>query len=154
MIAKFVTGILLPALFLSCNSTGIQIETPVSPQAKTKETPPSQTCYRYTVNTDTILLNMTRKGDAVTGTLIYHLDGKDKNTGTLKGLIKDDILLANYSFMSEGIRSVRQVAFKLNGSTAVEGFQETGTTHDTAYFRDINSLEYNNSMVLTAVVCK
>ncbi len=150
MLLKLITGLFFLNLFLSCHSTGKKNETLVTPPAEIFQPPLSQSCYSYVLKGDTIILNLTRKGDAVTGTLLYHLNGKDRNTGTLKGLMKDDILLANYSFMSEGIRSVRQVAFKFKDQSAVEGFKEGGLGDTTAYISDINAVNFNNSMTLTA----
>jgi hypothetical protein len=65
---------------------------------------------------DTVSMNLTHLGDSVTGTLVYNFKEKDKNTGTINGRMNGNILIAEYTFLSEGIQSCRQVAFKLEGT--------------------------------------
>src|SRR4051812_44424761 len=67
--------------------------------------------YAYMLNKDTIRLNITVTGNTFTGLMLYQLKEKDRNDGTLSGTIHGDTLIADYSFSSEGMLSVRQVAF-------------------------------------------
>ena len=74
------------------------------------------------------------------------LKEKDKNKGTIRGRITNGFLIADYTFMSEGTESVRQVAFKKQGSSFVEG-----------YGNDLNnpdSLDFSNSFKLTEISCE
>lgn len=68
--------------------------------------------------------------------------------------MRDNILVGEYTFMSEGIQSIRQVAFKFEDSAFVEGYGETYTKEGKEYFKDIDSLKFNDSMKLTALNCK
>ena len=60
--------------------------------------------------------------NVVTGTLSYKFYQKDSNKGEFEGTLKGDTLLADYTFMSEGTQSVRQVVFLIKGETAIEGY--------------------------------
>ncbi|MBK6634882.1 MAG: hypothetical protein IPH68_02200 [Chitinophagaceae bacterium] len=56
-----------------------------------------------------------------------------------------NILVADYTFMSEGIQSIRQVAFKMEGNSFVEGYGD---------FKNIDSLDFNTSVKLAEVLCQ
>src|SRR4051812_12325347 len=73
--------------------------------------PTAQTCYTYTKNKDTASLSLISTGAIVTGELTYRLFEKDSNTGVLKGEMRGDTLVADYTFNAEGTQSTRQVAF-------------------------------------------
>ncbi len=68
------------------------------------------------------MMHLIRNGNLVTGELVYDYFEKDKNTGTIKGEMKGDTLFAEYIFMSEGINSVREVAFLQKGDDLIEGY--------------------------------
>jgi hypothetical protein len=146
--------ILCTNIFISCNSNkkNPTSENNVSKQSKAESK--TINCYQYTSNADTILLKVIREGDAVTGTLVYNLDGKDKNTGAIQGEMMEDMLVAKYTFMSEGIQSVRQVAFKFKDNTFVEGYGETEVRNNEAAFKDVNNLSFNDSIKLIQTPCE
>jgi hypothetical protein len=115
---QLLSALLVFALFTSCksnNSTGE--EKPV------KMSDPD--CYRFAADRDTVMLSFSTGKDSVAGTLEYNLFQKDKNTGSISGWLKDDLLLADYTFKSEGSSSVRQVAFKKIKGDWVEGYGDT-----------------------------
>src|SRR5882757_5341997 len=68
-------------------------------------------CYYSARNRDTVFLHINVAGNKVTGDLEYNLYEKDKNKGSIQGMLKGDTLIAEYTFLSEGIESVREVAF-------------------------------------------
>ncbi|MEO7523324.1 MAG: hypothetical protein ABIT58_04480, partial [Ferruginibacter sp.] len=78
-------------------------------------------CYAYHVKQDSALLKLDISGTNVTGTLSYHLYEKDNNAGSINGTLQDSLIIADYTFESEGMTSVRQVVFKINSNTLVEG---------------------------------
>ena len=111
-------------------------------------------CYRYTHNNDTVTLKTVLANSVVTGTLIYDFFQKDKSWGTIQGQMKDRLLIADYTFMSEGIQSVRQIVFKLDGNTFIEGYGETENTDQKTTFKNIDSLDFNHSIVLSKIACE
>lgn len=116
-----------------------------------KDSPKIQTveCYASYNMGDTVVLKMQHAGDIVTGTLQYKIREKDANSGTIKGTTQGDLLLADYTFTSEGLVSVRQVAFKKIGDSYVEGFGEIDTTTTNIQFKNTDLLDFNNSIKLT-----
>src|SRR5690349_15325800 len=96
-------------------------------------------CYRMVIKNDTATLSLNADGDKVTGSLNYNWFERDDNTGTFTGLIQNDTLIvADYTFQSEGVTSVRQVVFKIRDTTLLQGYGEIQTRNDTALFRDVN----------------
>jgi len=84
-------------------------------------------------------------------TIEYALAKKDRNTGTFEGTFENNILIADYTFQSEGKESVRQVAFQLHGEKLVEGYGEV--TADGTKFIDISKIRFNSIMPLTKTNC-
>lgn len=110
-------------------------------------------CYVYTGNGDTIHLELREKNGSVSGKLIYQLDGKDRNTGTILGSMREDVLLADYTFRSEGITSVRQVAFKKKGATFRDGTGEMIEKNGKMWFSNPDKLKFNTGPILAKTVC-
>jgi hypothetical protein len=116
----------LPLFVLSCNDNPAPSQ--AAPAEDSSKSTPAVThareCFQGIANKDTVVLTVSRDGQIVTGSLSYRLDGKDKNDGMLSGKMNGDTLLADYTFMSEGQSSVRQVAFVREGSAMVEAFAD------------------------------
>lgn len=144
----FATGLVV--LFDACQPT--QNETAQNTEAKT-DTSASVICYQYAANKDTIRLRVNRTGEKVSGTLLYSLYEKDRNQGTIAGTLKGDLLLADYTFQSEGMTSVRQVAFKRKGNGWVEGYGDVTTKNDIVSFKNVDYLRFNDAFELGEVAC-
>jgi hypothetical protein len=92
------------------------------------------------------------EGDAVSANLRYAYAEKDKNDGTFYGNLHGDKLFGTYTFMSEGKKSVRDVAFKIEKDQIVEGFGdlvEGGTT-----FKNTSNLTYSSTTPWKKVDCE
>ena len=116
----------------------------------------SEECYSAIIKKDTISMSLNLKGNqVVSGNLSYKFFEKDKNQGTLVGVIKQDTLFAEYTFMSEGVSSVRQVVFLKQGNTYVEGYGDVvDDNKGKVTFKDINQLKFKGNIVLSKVDCK
>lgn len=110
-------------------------------------------CYSSINDKDSIKLNITIKHNAVTGDLYYNLLEKDKNTGTIDGKMIGDTLIADYIFMSEGMQSVREVAFLKKGNSLVEGFGGVEDINGKTVFKNRSALVFNNANLLHKVDC-
>jgi hypothetical protein len=110
-------------------------------------------CYGYIHNNDTVVLKIVFVGDSVRGPLVYKLNEKDKNVGTIMGHMKGDLLIADYTFLSEGVSSVRQVAFKKMNGNFVEGYGETVDQNGKMVFKDIDALDFLHSIPLKENDC-
>lgn len=99
-------------------------------------------CYQMIKNRDTAGLQLEVSGTVAKGTLQYNLHEKDRNGGTLQGIIRDSLLVADYTFNAEGVTSVRQIVFKIAGDNLLEGYGDIETVHDTARFKNIEKLKF------------
>ncbi|MBO9570956.1 MAG: hypothetical protein J7497_01910 [Chitinophagaceae bacterium] len=94
-------------------------------------------CYRMIIKKDTAVMSLNSSGDSVSGSLSYHWFEKDHNDGTFKGIIKNDsLIVADYTFQSEGSTLVRQVVFKIKDSILQQGYGELIMKNDTSFLRD------------------
>jgi hypothetical protein len=109
-------------------------------------------CFHRLLQKDTIAIELFIKDTTVSGNLIYKLYEKDGNTGTFKGSIHNDIILADYTFNSEGKASVRQVIFKLKDGVLTEGYGEKLMKDDKFIFKDTSKINY--TQVFDKVECK
>ena len=145
----FILNVFFISLVLSCNDQKNTITAEID-SPKTSST----NCYRYINNNDTVVLKIEDVNGMVTGTLVYNLYQKDKNTGTIDGKMKGGLLIADYSFLSEGVKSVRQIAFKKKGNTFIEGYGESEEKNGKIIFKNADALDFTHSMVLTAYDCE
>ena len=150
---KVIYILILAGLLASCNSQEKNTEETTSQQADKKK-PSLINCYSYASEADTVTLTVIHAGDSIRGSLVYNLKEKDKNTGTIQGLMKGNILVADYTFLSEGIQSTRQIAFKFEGDSFVEGYGESFSQNDRVYFKNPDSLNFSSSVKLTEIVCQ
>ena len=147
---KFSILISSASLLVACNSEPKEPETVnVTPSMLS-----STNCYSYTSNRDTVLLKTTTVNDTITGTLSYNYYQKDKNNGKIEGIMKGELLIANYLFMSEGVQSIRQIAFKKMGNNLIEGYGEAEDKNGKSVFKNTDSLNFNQSFILNRVDCE
>ena len=109
-------------------------------------------CYTYLKDNDTIRLNITISDKTFTGHMLYQLKEKDRNDGTLRGTINGDTLIADYTFSSEGMLSMRQVAFLKEQNNLKEGFGELKLNNNQWVFTNPQELQFTG-FVLTPTPC-
>ena len=144
-------------IVISCNSnkkehTSTKEKEDVEQQKK-KPKGLEKGCYVYNDNRSTISLQVLKKEDSITGTLLFALAEKDKNTGRFKGLIKSNVLLAKYTFESEGVESVREVAFRIKNDTLLQGYGPTEMKGEKQVFTTPSSLTFNTEFPLVKKPC-
>ncbi|MCW3089205.1 MAG: hypothetical protein JWP81_274 [Ferruginibacter sp.] len=111
-------------------------------------------CYNYINKKDTVILKTILVGGFITGTLVYNFYEKDKSQGTIQGQMKGDLLIADYTFNSEGIQSKRQIAFKKMGDKFIEGYGEAEDRNGKMAFKNLDSLNFDHTTILNKVDCK
>ncbi len=104
--------------------------------------------YSYEQTGDTVALHLTMQGSKAVGHLTYAWKEKDHNSGSFEGEVKDGVLLADYTFNSEGQTSVREVAFKLDGKSATEGYTDVEEKDGKVVFKDSSALDFSKGLVL------
>lgn len=141
-------------LMASCN--GPKKDSPIdvafSPEDELNEVINTE-CFQYLGEKDTVQLTAHIDGTKVTGTLDYALFEKDKNSGTIEGEIRDNMIIAEYTFLSEGVTSKRQVVFKNTEEGWKEGYGEMKAVDGIPVQVNIDSLDYSHQMALTPVPC-
>lgn len=110
-------------------------------------------CYKMVLKRDTATLSLHLQDTAVMGNLNYRWAEKDNNTGTIKGYVQDSLLIADYTFESEGLTSVREVVFKLKGDTLIQGFGELGEQNGKMILTQKNKLQFDTGQPFIKVAC-
>lgn len=152
-----VTTLVL-SVFASCkkatDTEPVQI-TPSPPKEAVIVEPAGDQCYAWRSNGSIIEMSFNvNSHQEVNGKLSYNLVGKDKNEGTLIGNMKGDTLIADYTFNSEGVSSVREVAFLKRENTFIEGYGDIVSANDKVTFKDKTKLQFDPKNTLTKVDCK
>lgn len=150
-------AIMILTVFISCkNETALpppQIQ-PTAPKEAELVEPAGDQCYSSRLNGNIVALSFNvNSHQEVNGKLSYNFTGKDKNEGTLIGNMKGDTLVADYTFMSEGMSSVREVVFLQKDGTLIEGYGDVVDANDKVSFRDKNKLKFDAKNTLTKVDC-
>jgi len=110
-------------------------------------------CYSQIMQRDTSLLQLENKNNSINGSLSYSIYEKDRNDGTIQADIDKNILSGWYIFKSEGIVSVRQVAWRINGDELWPATGEVIQKNDTAMFAQPDKLRYDSLRPFKKVPC-
>ena len=153
--------VIVVALMLSCGpgdrtadeqGKGPQATEDVHRPSRNLHTP---SCYLYATDRDTVYLKLNPAlNGKVTGDLNYHFFERDGNTGFIEGEIHGDTLIADYTFLSEGLISVREVAFLLGEDQVMEGYGDVEEQDGRMVFWHTDSLDFSNGLILPEVPCE
>lgn len=110
-------------------------------------------CFANYTPKDSVKLTLINNGYTVTGTLEIKLLGKDENKGNYTGMMKGDTLIADYSFFSEGVLSVRQIVFLKRNNTLIEGHGEVAEIDGKMSFKKLDQLKFDEKAALKIVAC-
>ncbi|WP_313258888.1 hypothetical protein [Sphingobacterium sp.] len=143
----------VPVLVLSmsaCNNSGQEAKDNKENDAVADEWTASELAGKYVFdeNGDTILLDLKSQNDSLIGPLSYNFQEKDKNHGEFRGVIKDSLLVGEYSFMSEGVNSVRETVFGIVPEGLIEGFGDVEEIDSKFVFKNMDSLRFDHGMIL------
>jgi hypothetical protein len=149
---KKILLIALTATVFACNnqSADTTANDTVMPK-KTGESPSK--CYAYLTDKDTVRLQLAMDGKIASGDLSYRLYEKDSNTGTIRGSMQGDTLIADYTFASEGTESVREVRFLKHDDMLVEGTGEMQESNGKMVYKNPATIRYMGGLVLKKVDC-
>ena len=144
-------------LLAACNgnsSTKQAADSTITAETAVAAAAESRTCYVSYKNQDSTYLDLHIKGDQVSGALSIIPREKDRNTGTVSGLVKGDTILLDYTFQSEGMQSIRQVAYLQKDGKLIEGFAEVQEQNGKTSFKSLDDLKFDGSVVLEQSACK
>ncbi len=146
---------ILVALFLvmACSSEKAD-QTDTIQEPRVSDPVASSSCYESVMGADTMRLQLKNQGEDITGNLSYNFYEKDANEGTLRGEMHGDTLLADYTFMSEGTESVRQVAFLKKADGFVEGYGDIEDQDGKIIFKNTATLDFGSGTAFSKVPCE
>ena len=152
---KALLGLVLVAG--SCNnegkpSTRSEKDTITSSPSVVRDTL-SSGCYSQIVQRDTSSLQLQKKESSLTGALSYSIYQKDRNDGTVMAEQSGDIIKGWYLFKSEGIISVRQVAWKIKDEELWPATGEVLQRNDTTLFAKPDQLKFDSTWPFKKVPC-
>lgn len=106
-------------------------------------------CYVAKIGKDVYALNIENESNKdVSGMLAYNNYQKDSSSGFFSGNFSNDILLGNYFFDSEGMRSDSQVIFKKMGDDFIQGFGPIKLENgNKVRFDDIKKINFDSKNV-------
>lgn len=110
-------------------------------------------CYQMTLKRDSATLDLSIKDTTVSGKLNYIFFEKDQNRGTIKGVLRNDIIYADYTFESEGKTSVREVIFKISDDTLIPAYGDLTQKGNKIVFVDKEALQFNDFHPFIKVAC-
>ncbi|TMI61240.1 MAG: hypothetical protein E6H07_20010 [Bacteroidetes bacterium] len=150
---------IVSAVFFACNNDSKQTATEVStgdsakPEPEMKIQIPNMTCYTYVSGKDTIKLKLEKFPNTVTGMLAYLFNEKDKSKGTIDGVMRGDTLVADYTFISEGKSSIRQVVFMVKDSIVTEGYGPQEEKNGRMFFKNVNDVDFSKGIKMQKIQC-
>ena len=156
---KTNSGLLLGVILLigSCNDKGKTSSSVLQDSAIITKTAGADTavsgCFTQVVRNDTASLEVENNKGNVTGVLTYNYYQKDRNDGTLQGEQTGDIIKGWYLFKSEGVMSVRQVSWKINGNELWPAVGEVTEKNDTTVFAQPDKLRYDSASAFRKIPC-
>lgn len=120
----------------------------------TAQKTPVEGCYSYVYDKDSVSLHIDYAEDhRISGSLMFHFFEKDRNKGTITGVMKGDTLYATYTFMSEGKQSFRAVVFLKKGETFTEGYGKINDTTGEPDLSDRSAIHFEGKMILKKTDC-
>ena len=111
-------------------------------------------CFQHIAQKDSAFLSLDTKNNQVTGHLSYRLYEKDKNNGTVSGIVKGDTIIADYTFQSEGMTSTREVVWLKKNGQLLEATGDIEEVNGKTKFKNLSKLSFGKSMIFKETNCK
>ncbi len=111
------------------------------------EVPPQ--CFTWSIGQNIAKARLNITGNRVSGTLEYDYAEKDDSKGRLNGTLNNDIIMGEYTFLSEGQESTMEVVFKLQGNKLIQGYAEMEEQGGKLVFKDGVKLSFQHTFVRT-----
>lgn len=111
-------------------------------------------CFHMHKNGDVVTFSIQQEDGYLQGRMSHAFAGKDKSSGSVKGNMSGDTLIADYVFDAEGRKSVREVALLRIDDTWVEGFGPAEERNGKMVFISRRGLSFKNGLVLAREDCE
>lgn len=150
-IKKSFYTIVLLALFAACNNpkgTSVSLDVIDSLGSESTDTVQKTSvklkpCYLATIGKDSAFLKIIMLDSTkVSGELQYKFREKDQTRGEINGEISSDTLTVNYTFMSEGVESSREITFLVRDEQVIEGIGEYQEKNARMVYKNRSLIDY------------
>lgn len=143
----------IASLLFACNNNSGEQISGKTPLVDSIQTSDNQYCYKNAGGSDSIWLQLNLVGTDVSGELLYAIQGKDRNQGSVHGEWLGDTLLLDYMFQSEGTLSSRQVIFIRQDSLLLEGYGASEEVDGKLRFVNRSALSFGSGIRLKQTAC-
>ncbi len=111
-------------------------------------------CYQANLGKDVYKLTIDSENNGeVAGSLSFKNYQKDSSSGSFVGTYANEMLVGDYEFDSEGMHSIRQVAFKKVDTGFQEGFGDVAMEGNRESLKDLSNLSYDTSFTFVKGAC-
>lgn len=110
-------------------------------------------CYQQVLKKDTADMRLEMKDSIISGYLRYNRFQKDGNIGSFKGVLRDSLLIVDYTFRSEGMTSVREIIFKAKNNQLYEAVGKRDERTGKNIYVSKDTLQYNAMPPFVKVDC-
>jgi hypothetical protein len=154
---RMILFLAVPFIMAACNNATEEVVDKTDTTVATSVTEnsikvPGKMCFQSILQRDTISIELFIKDSAVSGNLVYNMFEKDDNKGAFSGKISGDIIKADYTFLSEGTTSVREVMFRLKNNTLTEGYGDMEEKDNRSFFKDPSKVQF--TQLYNSIDCK
>jgi len=111
-------------------------------------------CYKYEAEGNTVTLKISIKENTASGEIAHQFVGKDSNSGTFQGIFYGDTLIADRTFVSEGLAGKDQIALLFTKNGFVEGYGEINPENGLPDLSKRNQIYFNEMWFLTKSTCE
>ena len=156
---KIFAPIITLCIFCACeNKTAEKKEddsiTAKDTAAAAVSTPTLAGCYMMVIEKDTAYMHLDDSATYFTGHLSYKRFQKDSNRGGVILKAIDDKLKGWYSFTSEGKLSVREIIFKITGTSLSAAYGDVNMKGDSVLFKYPVALKFEIKHPFMKTECK
>jgi hypothetical protein len=145
--------IIIPTLIIVFLSACINATTEQQSDITMYLTEDGETCYGFNNGKDSIKMSIEINDNKAKGNLNFNYHEKDANIGTFSGKLNGDTLWANYTFISEGIESKREVVFLKQEENWIQGYGNVTEEDGGFVFINHNDIRFDNTFILEKIDC-
>jgi len=145
---------ILAVMSFSCKDVSTEKPTPSISETDAENLNPSEQCYLYANDKDTIKLVLKENKTLVTGNLLFNFYEKDGSHGAFEGVMKGDTIFADYNFEAEGTKSKRELILLKKDNVVLQGYGELEVdAQNTTVFKKNATITFDDKFPLTAAAC-
>lgn len=111
-------------------------------------------CYEMTMKRDTATMQLSVRDTLITGKLNYRFYKKDWAEGFLNGVIRNDLIIADYTFNSEGMTTLREVIFRIHDNALWQGVGDLTEKNGKVVYLNRDNIQYNSIYPFVKVDCE